>query len=48
MKYSQRYKLSAQQLSWAKIWVNHIIEYNQWRPCTAPPYGYYVYLNLDD
>ncbi len=47
MKYSPKQKLPSQQLNWAQIWVNDLIEHNQWVSCTTPPYGYYVYLNLD-
>ncbi len=48
MKYSPRHKLPAQQLTWAQIWVNNLIEYNQWTLVKSIPTGYYVYLYLDD
>lgn len=48
MRYSPKYKLPSQQLDWAQIWVNNLVEHNYWVLVLAPPYGYYVYLNLDD
>lgn len=47
MKYSPRQKLPAQQLNWAQLWINNLIEYNQWAPVDSIPIGYYVYLYLD-
>lgn len=48
MRYSPKRKLPAQQLSWAQIWINDLIENNYWVLVLNPPYGYYVYLNLGD
>lgn len=48
MRYSPKRKLPSQQLSWAQIWINDLIENNYWVLVLNPPYGYYVYLNLGD
>lgn len=48
MKYSPRTKLPTQQLSWAQIWVNHLIESNRWSLVESIPTGYYVYMYIDD
>lgn len=48
MQYSPRRKLPTQQLTWAQIWVNHLIESNHWSPVEFIPTGYYVYLYIDN
>ncbi|WP_207988560.1 hypothetical protein [Psychrobacter coccoides] len=48
MKYSPHQKLPAQQLNWAQIWVNSLIEHNEWTLVKLVPVGYYVYHYVDD
>lgn len=48
MQYSPRRKLPVEQLNWAQIWVNNLIEHNRWVLLKSIPIGYYVYLYLDD
>lgn len=48
MQYSPHRKSPDQQLTWAQIWVNDLIERRCWSPVGVIPTGYYVYLYLDD
>ena len=48
MQYSPRYKLPAQQLNWAQIWVDNLVKHRCWSLVELIPTGYYVYLYLDD
>lgn len=48
MRYSPKTKLPTQQLNWSQIWVNNLIEHNQWWLVDAMPIGYCVYLYIDD
>ena len=45
MKFSPKRKLPAQQLSWAQIWIN---TFDSWIYAESMPYGYCVYLYIDD
>lgn len=48
MKYFPCRQKPSQQLNWAQIWVNSLIEHRRWSLVKSIPIGYYVYLYLDD